>query len=58
MVKFIEEKRIDIIVKEKQLHRIYIFQGDIQTIKVAVCSAVDVMQAMGSSLGSTLLEVT
>ncbi|KAL7093271.1 hypothetical protein ACP275_11G031000 [Erythranthe tilingii] len=29
-------------------------RGDIETVKAAVCSAVDVMQAMGSSLCSTL----
>ncbi|KAH6794423.1 QWRF motif protein [Perilla frutescens var. hirtella] len=32
-------------------------RGDIQTIKAAVCSAVDVMQAMGSSLCSILSKV-
>ncbi|XP_075509903.1 AUGMIN subunit 8-like isoform X2 [Primulina tabacum] len=32
-------------------------KGDIETVKAAVCSAVDVMQAMGSSLSSVLPKV-
>lgn len=45
-------------IKEKQLLVSEFFQGDIETIKAAVCSAVDVMQAMGSSLCSILSKVT
>ncbi|KAL0284060.1 UNVERIFIED_CONTAM: AUGMIN subunit, partial [Sesamum angustifolium] len=32
-------------------------RGDIETVKAAICSAVDVMQAMGSSLYSILSRV-
>jgi hypothetical protein len=34
-----------------------LFQADIESLKVAICSAVDVMQAMGSSICSLLPRV-
>lgn len=44
-------------MKKKLLIQFKIFQGDIEVVKAAVCSALDVMQAMGSSLCSVLSQV-
>lgn len=44
-------------IRKSLVNMISNLQGDIQTIKAAVCSAVDIMQAMGSSICHILSQV-